>query len=214
MPQCSIHRGPFTSIGSCFSSVHTLSSRIAGSLRIMAWNCQQSGSCDPPASLHILLLLAQLSPANSLPVFSTCVADTSEPQHLCTCHSSCLKPSSPKHPNGLLLYFFLIFTQMIPSRWAFLIHLALLYPGLLWLSWLRIHLQCRRPGFNPRVGKIPWRRERLPTTLFWPGEFCGLYSLQGCKESDMTEQLSLAYSFLICCFFHLFNICLAALGGS
>ena len=46
----------------------------------------------------------------------------------------------------------------------------------LWLSWSRIHLQCGRPGFNPRVGKIPWRRERLPTPVFWPGEFHGLYS--------------------------------------
>ena len=26
------------------------------------------------------------------------------------------------------------------------------------------------------VGKIPWRRERLPTPVFWPGEFIGLYS--------------------------------------
>ena len=48
---------------------------------------------------------------------------------------------------------------------------------LLWLSWLRIRLQSRRPGFNPWVGKIPWRRERLPTPVFWPGEFPGLYSL-------------------------------------
>ena len=24
--------------------------------------------------------------------------------------------------------------------------------------------------FNPWVGKIPWRRERLPTPVFWPGE--------------------------------------------
>ena len=23
------------------------------------------------------------------------------------------------------------------------------------------------------VGKIPWRRERLPTLVFWPGEFHG-----------------------------------------
>jgi len=30
---------------------------------------------------------------------------------------------------------------------------------------------CERPGFNPWVGKIPWRRERLPTPVFWPGEF-------------------------------------------
>ena len=42
-----------------------------------------------------------------------------------------------------------------------------------------ICLQCGRPGFNPRVGKIPWGRERLPTAAFWPGEFHGLYSPWG-----------------------------------
>ena len=41
------------------------------------------------------------------------------------------------------------------------------------------------------VGKIPWRRERLPTPAFWPEEFHGLYSLWGQKESDTMEQLSL-----------------------
>ena len=61
----------------------------------------------------------------------------------------------------------------------------------LWLSWLRIHLQCGRPGFDPSVGKIPWRRDGLPTPVFWPGEFQRLYSLWGHKESDMTERLSL-----------------------
>ena len=43
-----------------------------------------------------------------------------------------------------------------------------------WLIWERIHLHCRRPGFNQWVGKIHWRRERLPTPVFWPGEFHGL----------------------------------------
>ena len=42
------------------------------------------------------------------------------------------------------------------------------------------------------VGKIPWRRERPPTPVFWPGEFHGLYSPWGHKELDMTEQLSLS----------------------
>ena len=56
----------------------------------------------------------------------------------------------------------------------------------------RIHLQCGRAGFDPGVGKILWRRERLPAPVFWPGEFHGLYSPQGSKESDMTEQLSLS----------------------
>ena len=56
---------------------------------------------------------------------------------------------------------------------------------------VRIHLQCGRPGFYPWVGKIPWRREWLPTPVFLPREFHGLYSSWGRKESDMTEQLSL-----------------------
>ena len=59
-----------------------------------------------------------------------------------------------------------------------------------WLSWLRIRLQCGKPGFNPWVGKIPWRRERLLTPVFWPGEFHRLYNPWGCKESDLTEWLS------------------------
>ena len=41
------------------------------------------------------------------------------------------------------------------------------------------------------VRRILWRRERLPTPVFWPGEFHGLYSPWGRKESEMTEQLSL-----------------------
>ena len=36
----------------------------------------------------------------------------------------------------------------------------------LWLSWLRILLQYGRPGFDPWVRKIPWRRNRLPTPVF------------------------------------------------
>ena len=61
----------------------------------------------------------------------------------------------------------------------------------LWLSWSRICLQCRRPGFDPWFGKIPWRRERLPTPVLWSGEFHGLYSPWGLKESDTTDRLSL-----------------------
>ena len=38
------------------------------------------------------------------------------------------------------------------------------------------------------------RRERLPTPVFWPGEFHELYSPWGHKESDMTERRSLSLS--------------------
>ena len=49
-----------------------------------------------------------------------------------------------------------------------------------------------QPGLDSWVRKIPWRRERLPTPAFWPGEFHGVYSPWGRKESDTTERLSLS----------------------
>ena len=59
---------------------------------------------------------------------------------------------------------------------------------------VRIRLRCRRPEFNPWVGKTLWKRKRLPTPVFWPGEFHRLYSPWGRKESDTTERLSLSLS--------------------
>ena len=53
--------------------------------------------------------------------------------------------------------------------------------------------------FDPWVGKIPWRRERLPTPVFWPGEFHGLYSPRGRRELDMTERLALSGILKNCC---------------
>ena len=46
-------------------------------------------------------------------------------------------------------------------------------------------------------GKILWSREGLPTPVFWPGEFHGLYSPWGHKESDTTEWLSLSLLSLV-----------------
>ena len=45
-------------------------------------------------------------------------------------------------------------------------------------------------GLITGLGRFPWRRERLPITVFWLGEFHGLYSPWGYKESDTTERLS------------------------
>ena len=45
-----------------------------------------------------------------------------------------------------------------------------------WLSWQRICPQFGRPGFNPWVGKIPWRRKPKANPAFWPREFHGLCS--------------------------------------
>ena len=57
----------------------------------------------------------------------------------------------------------------------------------------KICLQCRRPGFDPWVWKIPLKRV-LPMPVFLPGEFHGQrtlvgYSPWGRKETDMTERL-------------------------
>ena len=60
--------------------------------------------------------------------------------------------------------------------WAFLV-----------AQWVKNRLQCRRTGFDPWVRKIPWRRERLPTPVFWPGEFHGLYRPWGRKESRLSN---------------------------
>ena len=59
-------------------------------------------------------------------------------------------------------------------------------------QWAKIHLQCRRHGFDPWVRKIPWRRKWQPTQEFLPGKSHGQwnlegYSPQGCKEFDMNE---------------------------
>ena len=60
-----------------------------------------------------------------------------------------------------------------------------------WLRWWRIHLQCRRLGFNPWVWKIPWRRvfsclENSMNRGAWQATIHGVS-----KESNITEWLIL-----------------------
>ena len=51
-----------------------------------------------------------------------------------------------------------------------------------------------RHGFDPWVGKIPWRRKWQPSPVFLPGESHGHRSLagtvHGVTESDRSEQLN------------------------
>ena len=71
-----------------------------------------------------------------------------------------------------------------------------------WLSGKRICLQCKRRkrcGFDPWVGKIPWRRAWQPTPVFLPGESPGQrspsgYSPWGCIKPDTAEWLTLSLS--------------------
>ena len=55
--------------------------------------------------------------------------------------------------------------------------------------------------FDPYVDKIPWRRKWQRAPVFLPGESHGQrslasYSLKSCKESNMTERLSM-YAYYI-----------------
>ena len=63
-----------------------------------------------------------------------------------------------------------------------------------WLNGKESSCQCRRHGFHPWVGKIPWRRAWQPISVFLPGESHGQRSLAGYspwgrKKSDTTEHI-------------------------
>ena len=64
-----------------------------------------------------------------------------------------------------------------------------------WHSGQESVCQCMRHGFDPWVGKLPWRRKRQCTTACLPGKSCGQrslvgYSPWGCKKSNTTEPLT------------------------
>ena len=74
----------------------------------------------------------------------------------------------------------LLFYCPASQGWVSLVAQQVKNPPTRWETW-----------FDPWVGKIPCRREWLPTPVFWPGKFHGLYSPWSHKESDTTEGLSL-----------------------
>ena len=69
--------------------------------------------------------------------------------------------------------------------------------GLPW--WLRICLQCRRPGFHPRLGRAPGKGNGYPLQYYcwripWTEEPGGGIVHGGHKESDMAEWLTLFFA--------------------
>ena len=66
--------------------------------------------------------------------------------------------------------------------WASLAAQLVKNPPTMWETWVQ-----------SLVGKILWRKEWLPTPVFWPGEFHELYRPWGRKELDTTEQFALSY---------------------
>ena len=90
----------------------------------------------------------------------------------------------------------------VDSPWAWVLVLAVYLsrlPG--WRGSKELACQCRthkRCGFDPWVGKIPWRRKCQLTAVFLPGKCHGCRSLVGCspwglKESDTTEHAHTLY---------------------
>ena len=90
------------------------------------------------------------------------------------------------------------------NRADFFLSLCLGYilglPG--WLRGKESTCQCSRHqthGFDPWVGKIPWRRKWQPTPVFLPGEPHGQRSLVqsiGSRESDTNERLSTSIEYI------------------
>ena len=68
--------------------------------------------------------------------------------------------------------------------WASLVAQLVKNPPAMRETWVQ------SPGWED---PLSWRREWLSTPGFWPGEFHGLYSPWGRKESEATEQLSLTH---------------------
>ena len=68
----------------------------------------------------------------------------------------------------------------------------------LYIAFIRASLVAQITWLSSWVKKVPWRRKWLPIPVFLPGDFHGQrslvgYSPWGCKELDMTEQLSLHF---------------------
>jgi len=81
-----------------------------------------------------------------------------------------------------------------------------------WLSSKESACQCRRHrryGFNPYVGKIPWRRKWQPTPLFLPGKSHGQWSLvvmgsQRVGHDLMTKKQQIFHCIFIPCLLYTF----------
>ena len=65
-----------------------------------------------------------------------------------------------------------------------------------WLRQWRVCLPCGRPGFDPYVGKILWKRKWQPTPIFLPGESQG-YEV----AKSQTQLINFTFTFR-----HLFSL--------
>ena len=66
--------------------------------------------------------------------------------------------------------------QQVQEEWTSLV---------VWWKRILLPMQetCRRQGFNPWIGKIPWNKKWQPTRIFLPAKSHGLRSLAGCSHT-------------------------------
>ena len=94
------------------------------------------------------------------------------------------------------------FVMMFPWCWAagsrnFVNHCPSLGASVV-AQLVKNRLQWGRPGFDLSIGKISWRKERLPILVFCPAEFHGLYSPWNRKQLDTTEWFHFHFPRLAC----------------
>ena len=96
-------------------------------------------------------------------------------------------------PNLFYHSFYVSFSVYIFLIYILSIYHIFLYWASLVAQRLRICLQCRshrRPGFDPWVRKIPWRRACQPTTVLLPGESHGQAVHRVAKSQTLLKWLS------------------------
>jgi len=175
---------PF-SRGSSQPRDQTQVSRIAGGFFT---SCATREILNLPTYLYICLSPNYLSVCLSVyeDTYLPCLSiypPTCLPVYLPTCLSIYLFAYLPTYPRTCLIY---ISIYIHTSRYIWRERgNRYNYRGLPW--WLRregIYLWCRRPRFDPWVGRISWKRAWQPTAVFLPGESHGQRSLVGLWESQ------------------------------
>ena len=130
---------------------------------------------------HVFPIL--IPPHASLPIPSLCVFPVHQPWP----PISCIQP-------GLVVCFTfdsLLVSVLFSQNICFYCPPIRLQELPRWCSAKRSACQletCKRRGFDPGVGKIPWRRAWQPTPVFLPGEPQGQRSLAGYSLKSWTRQ--------------------------
>ena len=141
---------------------------------------------------------ASLSISNSLSLLKLMSIESVMPfNHLILCRPLLLLPSV--FPSIRVFFNESVLPIRWPTYWSFSFSISPSneYSGQIsfrtdWFDLFAVQEKAWSPGERGVLEKgKSWRRERLPTPVFWPGEFHGVYSPWGRKELDTTEWLSL-----------------------